>query len=312
MIPSFLLENETIRTRPVAGSNRLSFADKTIKQAASFTSTTLTQWQTARKRGLFQALDARTKVFFLLFSVVLISILKIVFWQVLFSFFVLTLFVTSKVDLFHAYKRILLFGFLFGFLVFIPSCLNIFTMGHKAFSIVQFQHQHTWWIYSLPQEIYVTREGFFSVARLTLKVVNSLSVVTLIASTTLFEHLVKALSSFRIPAIFLLVLTLTYKFVYVLSNTIVETYFAIKLRWWNRKAVKDAEEIVAGRIGYLFRKSWERYELGYQAMLARGFDGKVNFCYAGKFKSADFVFCSIILLFYSILIFFNYSNGTII
>lgn len=312
MIPSFLLEKERIEFKDVARSKKLSFIDKTIKNAASFVSATFSHWQSAKQNGFFQLLDGRIKVVFLIIYVLIVSLTSSIVFHILTCLILLLLFLFSKLNIFHIYKRVLAVGFVFGFLIFIPASLNIFTKGENAFTIIRFSHPHNWWIYNVPQEISVTYEGIQTVLRLTLKVINSVSIVLLVIYTTTFERIVKSLAYFRIPDIFLLTLTLTYKFVFILSNTTVEIYYAIKMRWWNKGSVKEAEEIVAGRIGYLFRKSWERYELVYQSMIARGFNGRVNFYSFDKLKLIDYLFITGFLLIFSSLILINYFNARII
>ncbi len=309
MIPSFLLEKERIQFKDVARSRKLSFIDETIKNAASFVSTTFSHWQSAKQNGFFQLLDGRIKVVFLIIYVLIVSLTSSIEFHILTCFLLLLLFLFSKLNIFHIYKRVLAVGFVFGFLIFIPASLNIFTKGENAFTIIRFSHPHNWWIYNVPQEISVTYEGIQTVLRLTLKVINSVSIVLLVIYTTTFERIVKSLAYFGIPDIFLLTLTLTYKFVFILTNTTVEIYYAIKMRWWNKGSVKEAEEIVAGRIGYLFRKSWERYELVYQSMIARGFNGRVNFYSFDKLKLIDYLFITGFLLIFSSLILINYFNA---
>jgi cobalt/nickel transport system permease protein len=306
MIPSFLLQKENIQFNDVAKNKRHSFIDKTIRNAASFVSATFLQWQSAKRKGLFQLLDSRIKVVFLILFIIVVSIIKSLSSQILIAFTLLFLVLLSRLNIIHIYKRVLAAGLLFGLLIFIPASLNIFTKGENVFTLIRFSHQHSWWIYKIPQEIAITHEGIKAVMRLTLKVINSVAIVMLVISTTTFERIVKSFSFFKVPDVFLLTLTLTYKFIFILSSTVVETYQAIKMRWWNQEIKIDAEEIVAGRIGYLFRKSWERYELSYQSMVARGFNGRVNFCYFDKLRFIDYLFMVVLVLICSFLIIKNY------
>jgi len=308
MIPSFLLQKENTHFNEVAKSKKLSFIDKTIKKAASFVSATFLQWQWANKKGFLQKLDSRVNILFLFLFVILISLTSVISLQLIHASILFILCLFSRISVMHLYKRILAFGFIFGFIVFIPACLNLVTVGDTAFTLIRFSQPHHWWIYTLPNEITITHQGIQTVLKLTLKVMNSISVVLLVMYTTTFERVVKSLSFFKVPDIFLLTLTLTYKLIFILSITIIETYHAIKMRWWNSGTVADAEEIVAGRIGYLFRKSWERYELVYQAMNARGFNGQMNFCYFEKLKRNDYLFSVAFVLYVSLSIYLNYVH----
>lgn len=308
MIPSFLIETETIDAAGSNGKNRHVFIDKTIGNTAAFVSSTFFQWKSSVQSGLLQKTDSRAKVVALLLFIVLISITHSLQIQLAFAILFFLLSLLSKMNVLQLYKKVAVIGFFFGFLIFIPASLNIFTKGETVFRLVHFANPHQFWIYNIPQEISVTKEGLMLVALLTMRVINSVSLVLLIVSTTTFERLIKSLAFFKVPNIFLLTLTLTYKFIFLLSSTIIETYQAIKMRWWNRGSVKEAENIVAGRIGYLFRKSWERHELTYQAMVARGFNGKLNFYSFEKLKGRDYLFLMATLFLFSLFIVINYKH----
>lgn len=312
MIPSFLVENETIETTSDHGKNRHAFIDKTIGNTAAFVSATFFQWKSSDQSGILQKTDSRAKVVFLLLFIVLISLIGSAITQLTLAILFLLLCLLSKINVFHLYKKVAIIGFFFGFLIFIPASLNLFTRGEPIFHLVQFSRPHQFWIYTIPPNIYVTKEGLMLVALLTMRVINSVSLVLIIVSATTFERLIKSLAFFKVPNIFLLTLTLTYKFIFLLSSTIIETYQAIKMRWWNHGSVKKAENIVAGRIGYLFRKSWERHELTYQAMVARGFNGKLNFYSFEKLKLNDYLFLGATIVLFSIFILINYKHvGTL-
>ncbi|MBN1184094.1 MAG: cobalt ECF transporter T component CbiQ [Bacteroidales bacterium] len=306
MIPAFLLQKEQIEINTKTRSKNLSFIDKTIKKAANFVTSTFTQWQSARKEGLFQLLDNRVKVLFLLIGVIGISFCTYIITQLAISGVIFLIYILSKLDILQIYKRILIIGFIFGFIIFLPACLNLFTKGDNAFTLIRFSKPHTFWIYTIPQEITITWQGIDLVIRLTLKIINSVSIVLLVISTTTFEQIIKSLAFLRVPKIFLLTLTLTYKFIFILSNSIIESYYAIKMRWWNRGSVKEAENVVTGRVGYLFRKSRERYELVYQSMIARGFTGKFDFGKFQKLHMKDYLFIATCISFAGAIFIINY------
>jgi len=303
MIPSFLLQKEHINVENEVAKNKLSFIDKTMKSVASFITTTFLQYYTSKKGGVLQAIDARVKVAFMLSMVVIINLTQNIRAQFILFFVIFLLTAFSKLSPVSIYKKALLTGFFFGFLVFVPACLNLFTKGHPVVTLFSFSNVHQWWIYKIPKEIYITREGLMMVSRLTIKVINSVSIVLLITATTTFEGIIKSLSWFKVPGIFLLTLTMSYKYIFALSTTVEETYFSLKMRWWNRGSVVEAENLIAGRIAYLFKKSWEKYELSYQAMIARGFDGSFSFYYFDRLKRVDFIFiCFSIFIISSVLI----------
>lgn len=307
MIPPFLLQNEIKKLDKKTVSGKTPFLDQTIKHVASFISNSFSQWHNAGKTGVLQLVDARIKVNFLFVFVILISLLNHHIPQLIISIFIFFLYISSSISL-KVYKKIAILAFLFGFLIFIPALFNVFSKGYPILTIFQFEKEYHWWIYTIPSHISVTQEGLQNVARITLKVFNSVSVVFLIMSTTPFNQIVKSLSVMKVPGIFLLTLTMTFKFIFILSQTVEETYRALKMRWWGKGTVKEAEKLVAGRIGYLFRKSWERYELAYQAMLARGYNGNVNFYLPEKLATIDYLFAMFAIVFMAFVIVINYWN----
>jgi cobalt/nickel transport system permease protein len=307
MIPAFLLRKETFESSNVPKRIRDSFIDKTLKHIANFISSVFFQWEISGKSGFLQRLDSRTKVIFMFIFIMAISLTQSLSDQLIIAALLLILCLFSAVNLFQLYKKVLPIGFLFGFLIFLPAALSIFTKGHAVFTLIRFDRPYHFWIYNLPAEITITSEGIRVVATLTMRVINSVSLVLLIVSTTTFEQVIQSLAYFKVPQIFILTLTLTYNYVFLLSNTIIETYRAIKMRWWNRGSTKDAEEIIAGRIGFLFRKSMERNELIYQSMLARGFNGRLNFCQFRKFKTIDYLFLTAVCFFFVVFILLKYS-----
>jgi cobalt/nickel transport system permease protein len=287
-IPSFLLTKEPRQKNIVsAEKHSFSFIDRTLKNIAGFIGSGYQQRETAARKGLLRQIDARVKVVVLAMYTLLISFISYLPLQLVISAYILLLYILSRVPLLAVYKKVFVYSFVFGFLVFAPAALNLVTGGEIVFSILKLQSAHHWWIYHLPAEIGITSEGITVVARMSLKVFNSLSLTLLIINTTPFTEIIKSLKVFKVPDMFLLIITLTYKFIFILSLTIEETYFALKLRWWRKLKKAEAGNIVAGRITHIFRRSWARYEETWHAMEARGFTGDVNLCYLHKIKRSD-------------------------
>lgn len=305
MIPSFLLNEESKKRNPVKGDGKLFFIDKTMKNMASFIFSSQQQWNMTQRNGLLQKLDARVKVIFMLTFIILTGLVPNMALQIFIFCLIFFLIVISRVDFVYIYKRVLFLGFFFGFIIFLPASLNLFTKGEVVYRLVQFQQAYHWWIYSIPSEISITDNGIMVVLRMSMKVINSVSIALLIMSTTSFEQVAKALSVLKVPGIFLLTLSLCYKFIFILARTTEETYMAMKMRWWSRGAMSNAENVVAGRVGFLFRRAWEKYEQTYLSMIARGFDGKVNMSYIGTITKIDVIFALAMgIIFFVVLIIF--------
>jgi cobalt/nickel transport system permease protein len=296
-IPSFLLTNEkrSFSTEDKVSKHHLSFIDLTLKKMAGFIHTGYLQGTLSSQKGYLQKLDARIKIIFLIAFLLLISLSGHLFNLFCIALFFLVLFISSRIPVFNVYKKIVVLSFFFGFLVFVPAALNLVTPGKPIVTLAHFQEEKHFWIYHVPQTISITKEGLMLVLKLYLRVIDSLTLSFLVISTTPFVRIIKALKILKVPDTFLLIITLTYKFIFILAHTVQETYFALKLRWWRKVSQAEADKIVAGRVAYLFQKSWHKYEEVYMAMTARGFSGEINFCYLEKLQKNDMIFLILML-----------------
>ncbi len=279
-----------------------SFVDKTLSKTANLINTGFVHVDLASKNGLMQLLDARIKVLFMLFFIVLVSIIGSIEKQLIVSSIIIVLFGFSRISILHIYSKILILGFVFGFLVVLPASLNVFQQGTIIFPIIELSSNKQFWIYLIPKNIGVTYEGSFFVLKFFVRLVNSLSLTFLIFYTTPFNDIIKSLKMLKVPDLFLMVILLTWKFLFILSQTVEETYMALKSRWWERTHGSQARQIVAGRILFIYRRAWIKYDETYKAMISRGYNGHVQLLYASKIGIKDtffigfFVIIGILLL----------------
>jgi ABC-type multidrug transport system fused ATPase/permease subunit len=108
---------------------------------------------------------------------------------------------------------------------------------------------------------------------LTSRVVNSLSVTFLVLYTTSFTEIVRGLKLFRVPDAMVMVILLTYKYLFVLVRLVEEMHLARKARLAGEESRSDTTRWAAGRMGMLFLRTQMRCEDINKGMLARGFSG---------------------------------------
>jgi len=111
----------------------------------------------------------------------------------------------------------------------------------------------------------------------------------LIVFTTSFPSFIKSFKILGIPDTFLMIISLAYKYIFILSRTIEETYFALKSRLSGNIKNKRIRELISGRIFFIFKKSMIIYESTYYAMVSRGYQGKVLLHSQKKLIAIDFV-----------------------
>jgi len=269
------------------GKIKTSFLEKGIHHLADIIKTGYVQGETAALDNFFQKIDARIKVLFLLAFVIIVSLKKDILSEFLIGIFVALLVIISRLNLFSFYRRVLFLGFIFGFLISLPSACNVITRGEIILPILQLSKPYSFWIYRIPAEIGITREGMYGVAMLTLRVTNSLALSFFVLYTTTFPDIVKALKILRIADGFLMIITLSYKYIFIFARTVEDMHLAKKSRLAGQVSNAEARRWIAGRIAFIFKKTQLRCEEIFKAMLGRGFSEHVRIYGVGKLQPRD-------------------------
>jgi energy-coupling factor transporter transmembrane protein EcfT len=276
-IPSFLSER-TGSAVVVSGAGRVrsSVIAKGAEHAASVLRAGFIQWETSSGSGFLQIIDARVKVLFLLLFVVIVSIKNAILPEGVIAVFLLGLAAVSRLNIANHYRKIFLLTFIFGILLALPSACNIVTPGELVLPVWHFDKSHTIGPFIVPATIGITAEGLRRIVIFSLRVMNSLSITLLILATTPFMEFIRALKVLRVPDIFLLTVTLTYKYILVFTTTVYDLHLAKMSRLTDVERDSDARMWVAGRMAFIYRKSQQRCEEVFRAMVARGMSGSVK------------------------------------
>src|SRR5208283_2056506 len=252
-IPSFLLESPAGMNRSDNSSLGMSFMDKGLGYIARLIKDGYDRWELASQKGFLQKFDPRVKVFFLIFFIVLISSKKTIFAEGAIGALIIVLVALSRLNVINFYKRVFFFGFVFGFLIALPSSLSIITRGDIVMHIFELPKPIDFWSYHIPRQIGITRQGLAGVIMLTLRVSNSVALSLLIISTTPFHEVVRALKMLRVPDEFLMIFTLTYKYIFIYAATVHKLYLARKSRLAVPAGGAEGRAWAAGRMAFIFR-----------------------------------------------------------
>jgi cobalt/nickel transport system permease protein len=289
-IPPFLLDRSSPRPVKQDGQRiKIPFVEKGINHLAGVIKKGYIHWELLSQKGFFQKIDPRIKIFFLIFFIVIVSLKRDFLPELYLSIFIFVLALISRLKIVAFCRRVLFFGFIFGFLTALPSALNLITRGEIILPIAKLSRPHDFWIYHVPTEIGITREGMLGVAMLTMRVINSLSVSFLVLYTTPFPEIVRALKVLKVPATFLIIITLCYKYIFLFSKTVEDMYLAKKGRMIREDSNKKAREWIAGRLAFIFRKTQLRCEEVLRAMVGRGFSDTIKLYGFRKMKATDWV-----------------------
>jgi len=282
-LPPFLLKKNT----PAAvgsgrGRVRYAYLERGIAGISAMIRKCFFDPSCSSQNGWLQKTDARVKVIFLAFLIVLVSIKTRIESELAIAAVLAVLAVFSGVGVVRFYGRVLRYTFLFGLLVTFPAMFNVVTPGDVLLPVIELARPHQWWLYHIPREIGITSQGLQSVCLLNLRILNSITAASLIVQTTPFNDIVKALKVFKVPETLLLIVTLSHKYIFILTRTIDDMFLARKSRLAGTADNSEARAWVAGRLGALFRRSRVRYEEIFRAMQSRGFRDEVKLSAFGR------------------------------
>ena len=265
------------------------FIGKTIEGTLGFLEEAFLSESYSKRSGLMQSLDPRVK---------LLSILAVVFaasmisdLNVLVAIYLLTLLITylSKIGVGFFIKRVWLFIPIFAGIIAIPMIFNVFLPGDPLYTIIHLGAGAHLGPFSLPESIFITKQGTMAAVIFTMRVATCVSAVVLLFLTTPQQILFKSLRTVGVPKIYVLTLQMTYRYIFLLMEQVREMYIAKKARTIKSRGLIDDQKWVGGRIGYTLIRSLSMSEKVHMAMLSRGFSGEVHIMQEFKMSQRDYL-----------------------
>jgi cobalt/nickel transport system permease protein len=157
-------------------------------------------------------------------------------------------------------------------LVAAPATLNLVTPGDALLVLYRTaETQHLGGI-PLPAEVSITRQGLASAAMLVTRIGVGVLLAVTITLTTRWQSLLKAAYT-DTTAPFVLILAMTYRYIFVLLRVIDDMHLARRARIISPAGLAAERQWVGSRIGALFSRSRVLTERIYAAMIARGYTG---------------------------------------
>ncbi len=147
----------------------------------------------------------------------------------------------------------------------------------------------------LPLGLTITRTGLVTVLFLLLRVSTSVSLTLLLILTTPWNAVLGALSVLRIPDVFILILGMTYRYIYLLLHLANDMFLSRKSRVVGRLDTAEDRRIIAATSATLLSKSLNMSSEVYLAMQSRGFRGSVVTLKPFKMKPRDWLWGGVLL-----------------
>lgn len=277
--------------------------EKALKGLERFLRETLTAEATAKKYGLWQALDPRVKV---VTAVALISL--VTFEQHLLtlaaSYGLTLLFAAASRMRFPSFLvRTWGFTLLFAGIMVLPLTLNQVTPGEPVLALLQSGADFGFYQFSDP--LTVTTAGCERAAVIVLRAGTAASLALLLALTTPWTRLLKALRALYVPRVIILILEVTFRYIFLLVRVAVETLEARELRMVGPLNQREKRAFFAAILGTIVSKSYALNEAVYEAMRARGYTGEPRVVDRFRLRVLDWVWIAATALIAGALLYFD-------
>jgi cobalt/nickel transport system permease protein len=130
----------------------------------------------------------------------------------------------------------------------------------------------------------------------------SVQMAILLVATTRFPDIIHALEHLRVPAILTTIIAFLYRYLFVLADEVFRLMRARESRSAAAPGTRSGGNViwrarVAGHMaGQLFLRSYERSDRVYNAMLARGYTGRLQTINPHELRRVDYMTTALILI----------------
>ncbi len=289
-VPDWLLNSGKIGMCPcecIGKRKKGSFLEKTINDIARLLKEVIFFEDIAFQNGFLQKLDPRVKIISLIVLILTSTLLHNMFILAIIYLISCILAKISYISLKLYFKRIWLIVPLFTGIAVLPSIFNFVRPGNTLIVLINFGHQLHLGPFIFPSELTITTQGVLGATLLIVRVGISISLAFLLTSTTRFTNLLKAFRVLFLPKIFITILEMCYRYIFILLNITTDMFVARKSRTFGKIDSTEGRHFISNSIGSLFGKSYALSEEVYGAMLSRGYKGEPVIMNRFKFTLLD-------------------------
>ncbi len=255
--------NTTQRPNEREKQRQFGWLNSTISGIASAIEQSVFTEEHARKNGWLQRVDPRAKLIMFLLTVLVASLSNSLLALVCLYALLLLVASRSKIPFSFFVKRVWLGIPFFAGVVILPSVF--FAPSQRLFDLpLGPLHLGPSLATLLTAAVFVARVGV------------SVSLAVLLIVSTSWSDLLKSLQALRVPSVFTLLLSMTYRYIFLFLHTANGMFEARKSRTVGRTSGTEQRRWVSGSMGNLMNRSFKMSSDVYAAMTARGFTGEVR------------------------------------
>jgi cobalt/nickel transport system permease protein len=284
-LPEWLSQHQPDTTvTPQASRIRGRWLERTLLNLREAVANTIAAEQWARATGYLQSLHPLAKTLAALGTLVAISLTRHPALLLLVLLGSTLLATVSRLPLRTFLLRILAATLLFGLVLAVPLSLNAVTPGQALWK------PFGW------DALAVSNAGLNAAVLLLLRLSAAVTVALLWSLTTRWHLLLHSLRSLHVPRLMVTALTLTYRYLFTLVDTLAEMVLARRSRQIGAPTAEGMRAYAGTGAAVLFAKSATLNEEVYLAMRSRGFDGDLRLAYPRPWNWRDTLWLVLVAL----------------
>jgi cobalt/nickel transport system permease protein len=265
-------------SRSARGSKKakeqLSWLEHTISGIAGSIERAVFTEEHARRRGWLQGIDPRAKLGMFLALILAASLANNVLILAVLYLVILGAAYASRVPFDFFIKRVWLGIPFFAGIVIIPSIFLV--SGPRLFDL------------SIgPIHLGASIPGLIGAVIFVARVGVSVSLAVLLVLSTPWADLLKSLQAIGVPQVFVLLLSMTDRYIFLFLHAANGLFEARKSRTVGRTQGSEHRRWISGSIGCLMNRSFQMSNDVYAAMVARGFTGRIRTYSVYRMTPAD-------------------------
>lgn len=270
-----------------------SYLGKTIQGGSKLLRQVMFGEDVAGAGGLLQRIDPRMKLLSLIGLLLVAGLAHSMITLGVMYAATLVLASASALPLGFFVKRVWLFVPIFTGIVVLPATLSVVTHGDIVLTLWHWNGQ--------PEGL--TAQGLTAAARVVARVAVSTSLVVLLTLTTPWIRLLAALRSLGVPRIFILIIGMAYRYIFLLLTSVTDMYQARQARTPGApKHDRTARAFLGASVGALLGKAGQLSEEVHQAMTARGYRGDATTLDRPRLRPADTYYLLVVVLFAALML----------
>jgi cobalt/nickel transport system permease protein len=259
-----------------APEGHIGWLERTIAEVAGSIERAVFTEEHARKPGWLQRIDPRAKLGMFVALVLAAGLSNAL--PVLIGLYVIILFAAraSRVPFDFFVRRVWLGIPFFAGVVILPSIF--FAPGPRLFDLALG-----------PLHLAPSIPGLTGAVVFVARVGVSVSLAVLLVLTTPWADVLKSLQALRVPQVFILLLSMTYRYIFLFFRTMNGMFEARKSRVVGRTTGNEQRGWITGSMMSLLNRSFKMSNDVYAAMMARGFTGAIRSYTTYRMQTADWV-----------------------